>query len=140
MRMAYQHILFATDFSKINIKMHQKLEQLALVHKAKVSAMHVITGIEAFAHNHNLTLDLKDTLELHAKQKLNDICQELQIPDGDQIIATGDPVTAILETMSDIGADLLVVGSYGQSGFFHRLGSVSQKLVNKSNQDVLIIK
>ena len=96
--------------------------------------------------NSSIVNELKDCiskvipLRKSSKQHLNDVCQDLNVPLTDQIIKTGNPATAILNTLKDIDADLLVIGSYGQSGFFKRLGSVAQKIISQIDRDILIIK
>ena len=140
MKYIYQHIIFATDFSEVNIKMQSKLEKLALLHEAKLSVIHVISGLESFAFNHELTVNLKETLELQSKERLFEFCQDLKIPTSNQFIKSGEVVTSILSTMSEINADLLVVGSYGQSGFVKSLGSITRKLISKTDRDILVLK
>lgn len=57
------------------------------------------------------------------------------------VIANGDPATSIIATANDKDADLIVVGTRGLSGMAGALlGSVSRKVCNMADQDVLIVR
>jgi nucleotide-binding universal stress UspA family protein len=57
------------------------------------------------------------------------------------VIANGDPATGIIATANEKGADLIVVGTRGLSGVAGALlGSVSRKVSNMADQDVLIVR
>lgn len=56
-------------------------------------------------------------------------------------VVEGDPVTAILETAQERGADLIVVGSHGRRGITRLvLGSVAEDVVRNATTPVLVIK
>lgn len=55
--------------------------------------------------------------------------------------STGDPATAIIKSADEMGADLIVVGTRGLSGMAGALlGSVSRKISNMADQNVLIVR
>jgi nucleotide-binding universal stress UspA family protein len=57
------------------------------------------------------------------------------------VIESGEPVDNILKTAAAIGADLIVLGSRGRRGAKRMLlGSVSSKVAEYANCDVLIVK
>ena len=57
------------------------------------------------------------------------------------VIKDGHPAEKILETATEIGADMIVVGSHGRHGAKRLfLGSVSSKIVEHATCHVLIIK
>ncbi len=51
----------------------------------------------------------------------------------------GDPVSAVLELATNIGADLIIVGSHGRGGLSRALlGSVAEGILRKSSIPVLV--
>lgn len=57
------------------------------------------------------------------------------------IIKSGNPAEKILEAADEVGADMIVIGSYGRHGAKRfLLGSVSSKVVEHSKSNVLVIK
>src|ERR1700752_109972 len=58
----------------------------------------------------------------------------------EQRAIAGAPVEALVDLVREVGADLLVVGNVGLSGFAGRLlGSVPADVARKSKSDVLIV-
>jgi nucleotide-binding universal stress UspA family protein len=52
----------------------------------------------------------------------------------------GDPVRAILQVATEVGADLIVVGNKGMRGAGRLLGSVPNTITHKAPCSVLIVK
>jgi nucleotide-binding universal stress UspA family protein len=52
----------------------------------------------------------------------------------------GDPVRAILQVATEVGADLIVVGNKGMRGAGRLLGSVPNSITHKAPCSVLIVK
>jgi nucleotide-binding universal stress UspA family protein len=52
----------------------------------------------------------------------------------------GDPVRAILQVATEIGADLIVVGNKGMRGAGRLLGSVPNSVTHKAPCSVLVVK
>ena len=60
--------------------------------------------------------------------------------DVEQLAVEGDPVDALINTVSDRGVDLLVVGNRGLNSLAGRLlGSVPANITHKATCDVLIV-
>ncbi|MGI9372315.1 MAG: universal stress protein [Hyphomicrobiales bacterium] len=63
------------------------------------------------------------------------------VEDVDLIIENGDPADVILQTAQAYGANLIVIGSRGQSDMKSLfLGSVSHKVANQSDISVITVK
>jgi len=59
----------------------------------------------------------------------------------DQVITDGAPLRDLLATVSNVGADLLVVGARGATGLRHLLlGSVAEGALNRSRVPVLVVR
>jgi universal stress protein A len=135
----YHHLLFATDLSEINEKMRDKIFALASLFKARLTVVHVVTSFSALSRNYSLTVGLKEEMEGVARLALKEFCEPLQVPLSDQIIKTGHPVHAVVDTIKEKGIDLLLVGRNGESGFAHLLGSVSHRLLHFAPCELLLI-
>jgi len=59
----------------------------------------------------------------------------------DQAVTDGAPLRELLATVSNVGADLLVVGAKGVTGLRHLLlGSVAEGALNRSPVPVLVVR
>jgi nucleotide-binding universal stress UspA family protein len=59
----------------------------------------------------------------------------------DQVVTDGAPLHGLLATVSDVGADLLVVGVRGVTGLRHLLlGSVAEGALNRGPVPVLVVR
>ncbi len=59
----------------------------------------------------------------------------------DTMVRTGHPDREIVAVASEVGADLIVIGSHGRTGIDHALlGSVAEKVLRKAACPVLTVK
>jgi nucleotide-binding universal stress UspA family protein len=59
----------------------------------------------------------------------------------DQVVTDGAPLRDLLATVSNVGANLLVVGVRGVTGLRHLLlGSVAEAALNRSPVPVLVVR
>jgi|HubBroStandDraft_6_1064221.scaffolds.fasta_scaffold478933_2 nucleotide-binding universal stress UspA family protein len=84
---------------------------------------------------------LLDLLKRRAREYLDAHVAEIP-PEvrGGVEVAIGVPWQAICDTAHAIGADLVVIGSHGYSGFDRLLGTTAAKVVNHSNCSVLVVR
>ena len=77
------------------------------------------------------------------QQRLEQFCREQGAPEG--VIASIEvvealPAMAILDEAKNRGADLIVMGSHGQTALSEMvMGSVAHKVIMKSNLPVLLV-
>lgn len=95
----YHHLLFATDLSKPNRNIINKIFELSLLYKARLSVIHVIDSPFVSNDEHSVV-----------RNRLNVFCQPLRIPEYDQFIKSGEPHKVIVETSKNVNADLLIIG------------------------------
>jgi len=55
-------------------------------------------------------------------------------------VAVGVPWQSVCDAARRIGADLIVIGSHGYSGFDRVLGTAAAKIVNHANCSVLVVR
>jgi len=59
----------------------------------------------------------------------------------EEVVREGYPATVIVEEITRVGADLVVIGSHGHTGFRHLLlGSIAERVVQKAGCPVLTVK
>ena len=120
----YHHFLFATDMSCANQRIFEKISDLALLHRARLSVVHVV---DEAMDDPFYAIDGQKMIndsEFLAKNKLSLFCKPLKVPKPDQFVSLGDPIEIILQTTQKVGADLLIVGKNGSGKMAKNLLSI----------------
>lgn len=147
----FKKILVAVDGSaKSNKALNIVLEDLAgeetEIHVLHVISKHLFHAIESEAgydgveSPHDIRRKFLDQKKDKVESYLDKLCGDRTL--GYELhVLKGDPRHVILETAEEIGADLIVVGSYGK-GLGERLilGSVSNHVVSHSSISTLVIR
>src|SRR5262249_7285324 len=80
-------------------------------------------------------------LEREAKRYLDEVAARL--PEGmvaATVVHVGTPWQGICATADDQKADLVVIGSHGDSGLDRLIGTTAAKVVNHAKQSVLVVR
>lgn len=143
----FEKILFPTDFSDVARKALNFIKQLKQAGGSEVTLMHVIdqSNLEALSSIRTVPdyLTIEKELEDRAAQELASIEKELKEIGYkvDSRIEKGFPMREILRVAAEDPSYIIVVGSHGKSNIQEiLLGSVSEKVVRKANNPVLVIK
>ena len=137
-------ILCPVDHSECSYLALKYAVSLALKDEAKLYLMHVIdtrlydTEIYKFSP---YKLDEIDMNKIH-----EDLIKSL--PEGtmdvlevETIVIKGIPFHEIINAATEIGADLIVIGTHGRTGLSHVvMGSVAEKVVRKASCPVLTVR
>jgi nucleotide-binding universal stress UspA family protein len=86
---------------------------------------------------------LSEKQEQAALDEIKRLLAELMPPPGavEAMARTGPAVDGILAAASDVGADLIVVGTHGRTGIRHlALGSVAERIVRSAAVPVLTVR
>lgn len=154
----YENILVATDFTPNSDNAFKHAVMLGRLNDAKIHLLHVVPQVdtsmrsylsaimgqerlEEFEQTHEQEAHdvLKKELEAFAKAELADFPEDQQRFAGASI-AIGNPVTCILEAAARQNADVIVMGTHSKGALEHAfLGSVAEKLLNKSLKPVFVI-
>ena len=147
----FKNILVATDGSDLAQKAVAQAIALAKIHAAKITAVTVteIWSAGAVAHDAHLghrnpVAEFEATAAASAKAILDKAekaaqsqgmsCELLHVPDK-------HPAEGIVETASNIGADLIVIASHGRRGLSRLLlGSQTYEVVTHCKVPVLVIR
>ena len=150
--MTPKHILAATDLEETSLPALRMALDLASGLGARVTLVHVIEpiasppGLEAYALE-GMPADWEQRVERGrlgaVHRRLEALVRDNGRP-GVEVathIVTGLMPGALVDAATDVGADLLVLGTHGRSGVAHfLLGSVAEKVVRASPCPVLTVR
>ena len=144
----FKKILYPTDFSDVSKKALQYIKKLKMAGAKEVIVFHVIDEreIEQISHLAEVTLDIKKLekqREEYAQKEIGAIEAELKESGFDikTRIEKGIPFKDILRVEEEEDISVVVIGSHGKSCIKEMLlGSVSEKVIRKSNKPILVIR
>jgi universal stress protein A len=87
-----------------------------------------------------LERDFSEEVREQALRELKDIAQRHDIPYTHVNVEIGNPSDEIHHMAEKIGADLIIVGTHGQSGLRLLLGSTANAVLHGVKTDVLAVK
>jgi nucleotide-binding universal stress UspA family protein len=142
----YKRILIATDGSDKSRKAAEEGVELAKALEADVIALNVINEVVIASAVRQLGSDKKeveDKLKV-AGQKAVDAIKKMGEDVGvkvETIVRTGAPANVVIDVGTNNNADLIVMGSHGESGATKLLiGSVVQKVLYWATIPVLVVR
>ena len=147
----YKTVLIATDGSELASKAVRAGLELAKILNANVKLVTVTERwplVETAAQAEMGVKDPVGTYEVLAEKGARstltaaaEIAAELDV-DCEQIhVRDQHPVSGIIETAENTGADLLVIASHGRRGISQMLlGSVANEVVTRSSVPVLVVR
>ena len=142
----FKKILYPTDFSDVSKKAINYIKQLKDAGTQEVVVLHVLNekGVEAMALYASGSFDeLLQRVEKEAADEMKKIEVDLKESGFKVKLRTeiGIPLTDILKVEEEEGVSAIVIGSHGKSNVEEMLlGSVSEKVIRKSKNPVLVIR
>jgi nucleotide-binding universal stress UspA family protein len=145
----FKHIVIATDGSPASENAAQLAVGLARTHGSKLTAIFVVDpypylGVgEINPQGFQAYMSAAQAQAAQAHAKLEVLCKEGDKPVSLEVrlVEEVGAASGIVQTASDIGADLIVLGSHGRGGIARlMLGSVSTKVVAESKVPVLVTR
>jgi nucleotide-binding universal stress UspA family protein len=141
----YRNVLLATDFSTTAREAAGHAAALASAEEATLHLLHVVEEFaywESFTLKHFPSQEVFDEMESNARLALEDLAREEQL--GRDVVTHvrhGKPFLEVIRAARDLEADVLVIGSHGQSGLSETLfGSTAEKVVRKAPCAVLVVR
>lgn len=134
-------ILIANDFSEYSEHIKPALADFTRTVCAPVVLLHVQEGRTGTGRDAAVRLGKQEAREEMQRLQeyfasLEEYCQSVET-----LVVGGDPATRILEIAGDINASMIVMGAFGQRGALgDLLGSVTEKVVRRSEVPVLVLK
>ena len=144
--MTYQKILVAIDDSEISVNVIQQAAQLAKALNSEITVVEVMAldpyladTYVRFGQSNDLIERVRGYVEENlakAEQKF----EELGLTVATQVLEGFSIPQEIIGAAQNLGADLIIMGSHGRTGFKKFiLGSVAQKVLGESHVPVLIV-
>jgi len=137
-------ILCPVDHSECSYLALKYAISLALKDEAKLYLMHVIdsrlydTEMYKFSPYKLNEVDVSKIREDLMKSLPEGTTDVLEV---ETIVVNGVPFNEIINASTEIGADLVVIGTHGRTGLSHvMLGSVAEKVVRKAPCPVLTVR
>ncbi len=144
--MAYGHILAAVDLTEEAGEVLERARQLADEHGAKLSVCtvvkpltHVYGGLDMMAYT-QASVSFEEEALKQARARVEAESGRFGVNPGDVHVSVGAPVTQVVETAKQIGADLIVMGSHGKHGLGLLLGSTANGVLHHAECDVLTVR
>ncbi|HUS75269.1 MAG TPA: universal stress protein [Methanothrix sp.] len=142
----YKRILIATDGSDKSKLAAEEGMELAKALGAQVTALYVVNEViiaSAVRQLGSERKDVEDRLKVAGEKAVDDI-KAMGNKGGvsvDAIVRIGAPANAVIDTAGAEKADLIVMGSHGESGASKLLiGSVVQKVLYWATIPVLVVR
>lgn len=128
-----KHLLWATDFSEASQVALEWGFALALLTNARMTLLHIAEAAEV--------TDSK--LAAEHRQKLEEIAEQLKQKSltAMALVRSGQAAQTIVQTASEVGADLIVLGAHGHTSFREKLmGSTTEQVLQTSPVPVLFVR
>jgi universal stress protein A len=136
-------MLLAIDFAPETEPVVERALQLKEHCQARLTLLHVVEYLP-MSYSGDLVLpddfDLESELLEVAKKQMGALAERLSVPPGDRHIELGATGRTILRLASELGADLIVLGSHGRHGLAALLGSTARTVLNGAACDVLAVR
>ena len=140
LRVTFQHILFATDFSDTADRALPYAVEIARRSMATIHAVHVISPDAYPALPPAEWPELAQDMEEFRARKKNQLELELQELPHEFLFLKGDVWENLEEVIREKNVDLLVLGTHGRTGIAKALmGSVAEKIFRQASCPVLTV-
>lgn len=136
----YKHILFATDLTEETGYIINKVKAIRSSTNARLSLVHVVEPMPGYSYAYLGIEDIEGQLIEEARTALQKLGQDLNVDKKDQWVEVGPTKTKIQAVASQIGADLIIVGSHGRHGLSLLLGSTANAVLHGAKCDVLVVR
>ncbi|MGH7564704.1 MAG: universal stress protein [Gemmatimonadota bacterium] len=142
----YANVLLATDFSEPAAHAALHAADLVRRHEARLHVVHVVEEFsywEGFHLEHFPSDKVYDELRQNARLAIEDLFdkdarQGLSI---ETHVLHGKPFVEIIRLARQVIAEVIVIGSHGQTGIAETLfGSTAEKVVRKAPCAVLVVR
>lgn len=141
--MSYQRVLVAVDLSNESTRIIERALELAGGNVDRITLTHVVEPVAAAypidAYAINMTKLQEEAMAI-ARQRLAGIAEKHGIPPEQQQILAGAAATEIRSKAEELGADLIVIGSHGTSGWKLLLGSTANKVLHGACCDIMTVR
>ncbi len=144
----YKSILVPIDFSDTSRKSFYLALKYAKVFDADTYVLHVMEPLDTFDSSSKVESHTDEVAQVEGgvRRRVNELFERAGLAEVDRRrvhvdIRGGKPWKEILRYASEIGSDLIVMGSHGQTSFKELLmGSTTERVVRRAAGHVLCVK
>lgn len=136
----YKHILYATDLSDDTDYLTKKVLAVRDLTQAKLTVVHVVEPMPGYSYAYLGIEDIEGQLIEEARTTLGKLCDKLNVDKQSQRIEVGPTKSKIHGVATEVGADLIIVGSHGRHGLSLLLGSTANAVLHGAGCDVLVVR
>ena len=139
----YSHILLAVDFTPVTDTVTQQAIELCQAFKARLSLVHVVEFTQMDLSNDLILpqeLEIDQELMKHAKQRLEELAENIGIDKSECFVSQGSTRREILRLAKELDTNLIVIGSHGREGIQRLLGSTANAVLHGAPCDVLAVR
>jgi universal stress protein A len=139
----YQHILLAVDFAPDSEQVVQRARDLARLHTARLSLVHVTEYVPVDMANELVLpqeVELDRELNELAVKRLAELGERIGVAVANQQVLQGNTRGEILHLAEELQVDLIVLGSHGRQGIQRLLGSTANAVLHGAPCDVLAVR
>jgi universal stress protein A len=146
----YKHLLLAVNFEPESERVVERAQRLRGLLDARLTLLHVIEHIPptmeylTLGYSGEIALPESGDLEVElvevAKHQMDALGEQLDVVPSDRLIKVGTIAHLIEEVASDLGVDLVIIGSHGRHGLLRLFGSTAGTILRHSTCDVLCVK
>ncbi len=140
--MPYKNILVAVDLGDTSAVVLEKAHQLALTQGADLHVLHAVEPL-SITYGGDIPMDfssIQDEIYQQASDQLKNFCGSRDIPESHRHLVVGRPEAEIALTATNLGVDLIVVGSHARFGMALLLGSTTDGVLHNAECDVLAVR
>ena len=140
--MAYKRLLVAIDLGSQSPQIALKAATMARTQQAEIHLLHIVEPL-SLALGSEMPLDtssLQEEISQQSETAINELAQSLNIPVNHCYVATGRLDKTIASIASEIGADLIVIGSHARWGLDLVFGTTTDGVLHAASCDVLAIR
>ena len=137
----YTTVVVAVDLSEDSTQVIETARKIA-GENSKLHLVHVVEPVNASYSMDIYAINISEMQQeaiKFADQKLHEIGARLSINAGQVHTLLGAPAPEIRNLASEVGADAIVIGSHGHSGWKILLGSTAIKVLHGSTCDVMTV-
>jgi nucleotide-binding universal stress UspA family protein len=137
----YTRILHATDLSENHFHMCQQAVEIAKRFDAKLYLLHVIEPPPSLQLAQGLGFaEFDKPLKEDAQTVLNVLGDAFNIPLDQQFVEIGSIKMHVLEKVTELACNLIIIGSHTPSKLPAFLGSTAHAVIHQAKCDVLTVR
>jgi universal stress protein A len=133
-----EHVLIATDFGPASASALQAAIDLAVRFGARLTVLHAVDA-PAYAYPFPVPVAVSQAAQSSLDAVV--VLARERVPSAQSVLREGVAAEEIALAATDLGADLIVVGSHGRYGLSRMVhGSVAEQVVRLSRVPVLTLR